>query len=171
VLVHVEREDRRSPRQRMTVVGSPLVDELAVSWRPGQQHPTGAAAERLAHGDEFGTPAFIGTKVARQRFTQRRPRLALFAETVEEQLVEDHRVHRDQLLALKTVHEEAGRGGVVQSGELLIDHVEALYRAAIVVLVMADDQPLRHAVDARRITGKRLHTVAHLGASVLSSGA
>ena len=32
-------------RQRVAMVGRPLVDELAVARRPRQQHPSGAAAE------------------------------------------------------------------------------------------------------------------------------
>src|SRR6187455_602279 len=66
VLVHVEREYRRCARKRVAMVGSPLIDQLAIARRPRQQHPAGAAAERLAHGDKFGLPALAGAKVARQ---------------------------------------------------------------------------------------------------------
>jgi hypothetical protein len=56
--------------------------------------------------------------------------------------VQNHRVHRDELLALEPVDEEAGRGGKVEPRQLLLDQVQALHRTAVIVLVMADDQPL-----------------------------
>lgn len=34
VFVHIEREDRPSARKRMAVIGSPLIDEFAIVWRP-----------------------------------------------------------------------------------------------------------------------------------------
>ena len=40
VLVHVERQDRGASRQCMTMVGRPLIDELAITRKPGQQHPS-----------------------------------------------------------------------------------------------------------------------------------
>src|SRR5262245_66163870 len=53
MLVHIEREDWRAARQCVAMVGRPLIDELAIARRPRQQHPSRAAAERLAHRDEF----------------------------------------------------------------------------------------------------------------------
>jgi hypothetical protein len=59
VLVHVERQNGRAAGERVAVIGGPLIDELAVAWRPSEQNPAGTAAKRLAHGDEFGTPALV----------------------------------------------------------------------------------------------------------------
>jgi hypothetical protein len=50
-----------------------------------------------------------------------------------------HRVHRDELLTLKAVYEKAGGFVVIEFGKPLFDNVQALYRTAIVVLVVADD--------------------------------
>src|SRR5262245_61347005 len=72
-------------------------------------------------------------------------------------LVQDHRVRCDELFAFKPVDEEIGCGVKVESSELLGDQVQPLYRTAVIFLVMAHDQLLRHAFDALRITPKRLH--------------
>jgi len=69
---------------------------LAVARRPRQQHPSGAAAKGLAHRDELRSPAFERAEIPRQRLAQRSTGLALLAEPVEKQLVQDHRVHRDE---------------------------------------------------------------------------
>jgi hypothetical protein len=92
---------------------------------------------------------------------QGRVRLAVLAETVEKQLVQDHRIHRDELLALEAVDQESRRVWVVELGELLVDHIQPLDRPAVVVLVVAEDQAFGHAFDPRRITGQRLHRVGH----------
>ena len=73
VLVHIEREDRDAAGQRVAVIGRPLIDEFAVARRPESKHPAGAAAERLAHGDEFGAPTLKGAEIARERVAQGRP--------------------------------------------------------------------------------------------------
>jgi hypothetical protein len=88
-------------------------------------------------------------------------RLAFLAKAVEEQLVQDHRVHRDELFALEPVDEEVGCLVVVEPGQLLLDEVEALHGAAVVVFVVADDQPLRHALDAGWIARQRFHGIRH----------
>jgi hypothetical protein len=90
------------------------------------------------------------------------PRLARRAEPVEEELMKDHRVHRDELLALEPVDDKSRSAREIELGELLLDEVEALHRAAIVVLVVADDRPLGHALDSRRIAAERLRAVGHL---------
>jgi hypothetical protein len=56
VLVHVERQDRRAAGQCVTMVGRPLVDELAIAGRLRQEHPSRAAAERFSHSDKLDTP-------------------------------------------------------------------------------------------------------------------
>jgi len=85
----------------------------------------------------------------------------LVAETVEEQLVQDHRVHCDELLAFEPVDEKAGGLRVIELGELFVDQVEALHRPAVIILVVADDQPLGHAFDLGRVAGQRLYLVGH----------
>jgi hypothetical protein len=63
--MHVEREDWRAAPERKAMVRRSPINELAVAWRLGQQHPTGAAAKRLAHRDEFGAPAFVRSEISR----------------------------------------------------------------------------------------------------------
>ena len=57
--------------------------------------------------------------------------LALLSQPVEEQLMEDHRVHCDQLLALEPVDEKAGGLGVLNIRELLLDEIETLHCSAV----------------------------------------
>ena len=159
VLVHVERQDRRAAGQRVTMVGCPLIDQLAITRRPRQQYPSRAAAERFSHGDEFGAPTLERSKIADDGLAQRGFRIALIAQPVKEQLVQDHRIHRDQLFALKSVDQETGGFVEFELLELFGDKVEALNCAAIIVLLMADDEPLRHAFDPSRIAGQRFHRI------------
>jgi hypothetical protein len=56
-----------------------------------------------------------------QRLAQVRTGFALVPEAVEEQLMQDHRVHRDELLTLEAVDEKAGGLGVIELGELFFD--------------------------------------------------
>src|SRR5712692_8398075 len=47
MLVHVEREDRPSARERRRMVRRPLIDEALASRRIRQEHPPRAAADRF----------------------------------------------------------------------------------------------------------------------------
>src|SRR5438445_1015698 len=99
VLVHIERQDRRRARHAVRVVGRPLVHQFAVAVRVGEEHPSRAATHRLAHGDELGPPPVNAPEAAREGLAQRAIGLPLGAEAVEVQLVEDHRIHRNELFA------------------------------------------------------------------------
>jgi hypothetical protein len=88
--------------------------------------------------------------------------------------VQDHRIHGDELLALEAIDEEAGGVGVIELGELLVDEVEAFHRPAVVILVVADDQPLGHALNPDGVAGEGLHAIRHQrssdhGRAVISS--
>lgn len=72
-------------------------------------------------------------------------------EPIKEHLVQDHRVHRHQ----------PGRIGEVEACQLFLDEVEALYGAAVIVLVVTHDEALGHAFYACRIAGQRLYGVWH----------
>src|SRR4029077_11021468 len=121
--------------------------------RPGQQHPARAAALRFAHRREFGLPAIETPEIAGKHVAQLAFRRALVTKRGEEQLMEDHRVARDKLLALQTVEHETRRFCEIKLGELRRDRIEAIDRAAIIIFVMTDEQLLRHSLDPRRITG------------------
>src|SRR5258708_18166164 len=107
MFVHVEREDGRPASERMAMVRGPLIDELAVALRPRQQHPTGATAQCLAHGDELRAPPLERAEIASQRFLEGCVRLALITEAVEELLMEYHRVRGDELFTLEAVDQKA----------------------------------------------------------------
>jgi hypothetical protein len=85
----------------------------------------------------------------------------LVAEAVEEQLVQDHRVHRDELLAFEPVDEKPGGLGVIELGELFVDQVEAFHRSAVIILVVTDDQTLGHAFDHGRVARQWLYLIRH----------
>jgi hypothetical protein len=73
VLVHIECQDRRAAGHHVAMVGRPLIDQLAIAWRPGKQHPSRTAAERLAHGNKFGAPTFKRPKISDNGFVQGAP--------------------------------------------------------------------------------------------------
>src|SRR6266567_7301563 len=75
--------------------------------------------------------------------------------------MEDHRVHCDEFLTLEAVDQKSRSARGVQLGELLLDQIEALHRPAIVVLIVADDQPFRHSADAAWIAGEGLNLEGH----------
>src|SRR5215471_20523420 len=107
----------------MAMVRGPLVDQLAVARRPRQQYPSGATAQCFSHSNEFGTPALESSEITRNRIAQSGPRLALIAESVKEQLMQDHRIGRDQLFALESVDQEAGSFVEFDLRKLLIDEI------------------------------------------------
>ncbi|MCY1537754.1 hypothetical protein D9M68_732630 [compost metagenome] len=162
VLVHVQRQEGRAARQRMGVISSPLVDQRALARLEGEQHPARAAAKRLAHRCEFLVPSVDAAEAGRQcECHGGLHRLAVAAERREVQLVQQHRVAGDELFALEAVELEARRGGERCRGELSPDGVEALDRAAIVVLVMAVQKLRRQAAQRGGIEGQGLSSGVH----------
>src|SRR5262249_55481205 len=94
---------------------------------------------------------------------------ALVSKRGEKQLMQDHRVARDQLLAFETVDHETGRFREIEFGQLRHDRIEPVDRATVIVFVMTDEQLLRHSLDPRRITGERLNAVGHGSSQIYSS--
>ncbi len=162
VLVHVEREDRHTARDRLRVLGGVLVDEAAVARDISEQDPARATAKRVSHRPEFGAPAIERAEVARQDLAHGLRRLAIPAHAGEVKLVQQRGVERDQLLALQPVQDVPGRLLEIERLELLGDGVQAPQRPAVVVLVMALDQ-LHRKVGKRPGTAlDRLQLVAHV---------
>src|SRR4051812_50140677 len=77
MLVHVEREDRCPPRQRVRMVSSPLIDQTAEALGPRKNHPSGTAGKRLCHGHELGAPSDDTAEIALERAGKRGGRLAI----------------------------------------------------------------------------------------------
>src|SRR5215472_9593073 len=75
--------------------------------------------------------------------------------------MQDHRIHCDQLFALEPVDQKAGSFVEFELCKLIIDEIESLNGAAVIVFIVADDKPLRHAFDAGWIAGQWLHRVRH----------
>jgi hypothetical protein len=113
-------------------------------------------------------PPFKRAEVTRQGFPKYRSRLAPLPETVEVKLVEDHRIGGDEFLALQTIHDEDRRSGEVELRQLRRNGVEPFHRPAVVVLVVADDQLFRQALESRRVTGQRLHFIGHRWLSLIT---
>jgi len=134
------------------MIGRPLVHELAIAVRIREQHPARAAPHGLAHGDELRPPSIDGPEIPHERVSQRPVWLTVGAETVEVQLVQDHRIRCDQLFALEAVDHEHGRRGKVQRGELRGDRIQAFHGATVVVLPVAHDQLFRESLELLRIT-------------------
>jgi hypothetical protein len=57
--------------------------------------------------------------------------------------VQDHRIGRDQLLTLEAVDDKNRCRREIERRQLLGDPVQSPDRAAVIVLVMADDQLFR----------------------------
>src|SRR5215469_13615778 len=66
MLVHIEREDGLPIGERVAMIGSPLIHELAVASRPREEDPARAAAERLTHCGEFLPPSLERAEIADQ---------------------------------------------------------------------------------------------------------
>ena len=135
------------------MVHSPLIDQPAVARGPGEQHPTRAASLGFTHRREFGLPAIEAPEIAGEGVSQFPVRRALVTKGSKEQLMQDHRVARDQLLAFETVDHETGCLREIEFGELRRDGIEAIDGTTVIVFVMTDEQLLRHSLDPRRITG------------------
>src|SRR5258706_7625660 len=135
MLVHVEGEDRRAARKRVAVIRRPLVDELALAWRPRQKRPSRASAQRLSDRGELCSPPLVRPEVTRQGLPERRSRLAPFSQAFEVYLVEDHRIGGDELLALESVDDEHGRASEIELRKLRADDIEPLDGPAVVALV------------------------------------
>src|SRR5262249_51640631 len=107
----------------MAMVRGPLVDQLAIARQPRQEYPSGAAAQCFSHSNEFGTPALERFEIARNRVAQSWSRLALIAESIKEQFMQDHRIHRDQLLALEAVDQKTSGFVEFELRKLVIDQI------------------------------------------------
>jgi hypothetical protein len=106
---------------------------------------------RLAHGDKLTAPAVHAAEIARNSSGQSRTRPALVAEASKVQFMKNHRVSRDQLFAFQPVDQKARGARVIEPGELSGDRVEAVDRAGVIVLVMADEDFLRKALSGFRL--------------------
>jgi len=97
----------------------------------------------------------------------------LITKAIEKQLVQDHQVGGNELLALEAVNREVWRRIEVEACQPLSNQVEALHSAAIIVLVVADDELLGHTLDAPWIAPDRTRVASwhKLLASTVSSQA
>ncbi len=83
------------------------------------------------------------------------------AQSVEVDFMEDDGARRNELLALEAVHVEDRRRRPVKVLQPLVDGVQATESAAVVVLVVAREEPLREALEPRRLEQERCDRVGH----------
>ena len=148
--------------QSRRVVGRPGVDQPLVAGVPSQDHPARAAAFGLAHRDELRPPPLEGPEITGEGVGERRAGAALFGtEPGKIDFMQDHRIGRDQFLALQPVYQVSGRLGVIEPGQLLGDLIEPFHRAGVVVGVVAGENLFRQTFDLRRVERHRLDVEGH----------
>src|SRR6185369_17233433 len=109
---------------------------------------------RLGHRGELGCPRGNAAEVAFQglRDANSRGRIATAtAKRVEIGLMQNDRSRRDEFLALEPVDFEHGGRGPIQRPDLRLDRVQSAQRAAIVVLVVADQKLFGQPVQVLRL--------------------
>ncbi len=148
MLVHVDGQDRGGALQAVCVVRCPVVNQPAQALGPGEDRPARTACQSLRQAGELGTPRRYAAEIALERpgklgggfFMPRGRTVALSAERLEIDLVQDHGARGNQLFALQAVDLEDRGARPVKSRKTRPDGVQAPHRAAVVVYVMADDQ-------------------------------
>ncbi len=160
VLVHVERQDRHAAGEAVGVVRRPLDRQPVLTLRPGEQGPARAAGLCLGASRELGAPAGDTAEIPLQRGGEIAAGIARTAEPVEVNLVQDRRVGGDQFLPLQSVDVEDRCRAPIERVKPALDRVQATNRAAIIVLVVARQQPFGETVEAGRLERKR-HDPVH----------
>jgi hypothetical protein len=130
---------------------------------PREDRPARTAGERLGHGGELGAPGGDAAEIALDRASEFGGRLAkpggwiiaMAAEGIEIDLVQDHRARGNQLFALEAVDLEGARARPVDGCEPRANGVEPPQRPAVVVDVMAHEQALGEPVHELRLEQKR----------------
>src|SRR5439155_5310115 len=74
---------------------------------------------------------------------------------------QDNRDDREEILTQKAVDEKAGSLRLIKHGELFLDQIEEFDRPAVIIVVVADNQPLGHPLDLGRVARQRLELVGH----------
>src|SRR5882672_3510390 len=97
-----------------------------------------------------------------ERFTEHAlRRAAAAAQRLEIDLVQQHGVGRDQLLALQPVQDEARRRARIEARQLASDSVETPNSTAVVVLVVTGEQPRAETVQSRWLETDRSCLESH----------
>src|SRR5262249_39690166 len=122
---HIEREDGNATCERLAVIRRILVEEPAVARRIGEQDPSRAACERLAHRYVFTSPALKGAEIASQRLCKRVDGRPGASKAREVQLVQQRRIERDKLLLLEPADHITRRRREIERRELFADGVQA----------------------------------------------
>src|SRR5262249_25889220 len=154
VLVHVHDEQRGPPAEAVRVVRQPVGVRRALVWIEGEHDPARSSGQGSSRLPELPLPRFERAVVRLDHLRDRPARLAVATEVSEVEFVQHHRVGRDQLLALERARLE-GRGVLDELAELLLDHVQTLHRAGIVVLVVRAEELLGQPLELRGVEGER----------------
>ena len=108
-------------RAALGIAPGGAVDDVLRAGHKGQQHPAGPSGQRTAHRRERGLPAIDRAAVAGEHCGAASEIASIASEAGEIQLVKDHRVMRDQLLAFQSGEHEAGHRGEIGALEFRRD--------------------------------------------------
>ena len=171
VLVHVEREHRDRAGDGLAAVGDALIDEPARARQPAQQNPAGAPIERIRQRHEFAAPAIDRAEIARERIRHGfRHGAPVSAKARKVQFVQCQRIQRRRLVLLEAADDMRRRRGGIECFQLFGNRVQAREGAAIVVLIVALDEPWRDAQKSPRPAEQGCDLISHVDVSMLRRG-
>ena len=158
MLVHVEHQKGLPEGARLRVIAGPVGAHLTALEVPRQDRPAASAGETHTGEAKQFLPARERSAGARNRICHRSTRMPVAAEVAEVELVQRGRV-RERQLALLERSDQKRRRVLGNPRQFLLGAVQVLDRAAIVVLVVRDDQPLGQSAQLRRIERQRFDGV------------
>ena len=123
-----------------------LIHQAALAREVHEQHPARAARERARHRGELVAPAVGAAETLLQGARHALGGLAISAQRGEIKLMQRHGIECDQLVALQARDLEFRHGREIERREPRGDGVQAPHGAAVVVLVVADDEPVGQTV-------------------------
>src|SRR5262249_55463535 len=166
MLVHVEREHRDRAGDGLAPLADALIDEPAHARQPAQQNPAGAAIERIRQRHEFAAPAIDRAEIARERIRHDvRYGAPVSAKAGKVQFVQCQRIQRRCLVLLEAADDMRRRRGGIECFELFGNRVQAREGAAIVVLIVALDEPWRDAQKSPRPAEQGCDLISHVDVS------
>ena len=141
VLIHIQRHDRYSAGDILTVIRRDLIDEATITRHVGEEHPAGAARQGACQGHELVAPPRDGAEIVRNRVGDRLGRLsAISSQTREVELMQERGVERGEFVALQALDDVTGRCAGIEGLELLRNRIQAIEGLTVIVFVVALDE-------------------------------
>ena len=139
--------------------------------QPAQQDPAGPSVKRIRQRHEFAAPAIDRAEIVRERihhgFGYDAP---VSAEARKVHLVQRQRIQRRRLILLQAADDMRRCRGRIECFELFGNRVQAREGAAIVVLIVALDEPWRDAQKSRRPAEQGCDLILHVDVSRIRRG-